>query len=113
MQNENPNDTLYVMNPIDFTRMDSLGRFKIALPGGCPTVFCQATKRVSYPNGDYVVLADILENDDPYGACSTGDLSVVRHNGTAVGMIRVDNRAFEIRDLKDGKWCLRTVKNSA
>jgi len=113
LQNENPNDTLYVMNPIDFTRMDSLSRFKIALPGGCPTVFCQATKRVSYPNGDYVVLANVMENDDPYGACSTGDLSVVRHNGTAVGMIRVDDRAFEIRDLKDGKWCLRAVKNSA
>lgn len=110
LQNENPNDTLYVMNPIDFTRMDSLGRFKIALPGGCPTVFCQATKRVSYPNGDYVVLANVMENDDPDGACSTGDLSVVRHNGTAVGMIRVDDRAFEIRDLKDGKWCLSTVE---
>ena len=112
LQNENPNDTLYVMNPIDFTRMDSLGRFKIALPGGCPTVFCQATKRVSYPNGDYVVLANVMENDDPDGACSTGDLSVVRHNGTAVGMIRVDDRAFEIRDLKDGKWCLSTIKGS-
>ncbi len=110
LQNENPNDTLYVMNPIDFTRMDSLGRFKIALPGGCPTVFCQATKRVSYPNGDYVVLANVMENDDPDGACSTGDLSVVRHNGTAVGMIRVDDRAFEIRDLKDGKWCLSTAE---
>jgi len=112
LQNESPDDTLYVMNPIDFTRMDSLGRFKMALPGGCPAVLCNATKRVSYPNGDYVVMADVLENDDPDGVCSTGDLSVVRHNGTAVGMIRVDDRAFEIRDLKDGKWCLRTVKNS-
>jgi len=112
LQNESPDDTLYVMNPIDFTRMDSLGRFKMALPGGCPAVLCNATKRVSYPNGDYVVMADVLENDDPDGVCSTGDLSVVRHNGTAVGMIRVDDRAFEIRDLKDGKWCLRTVERA-
>lgn len=109
LENERPDDTLYVMNPIDFSQIDPAGYFKISLPGGCQNVICKTTKRVSYPNGNYTVLASVEESEHPDGDCGTGDMGFVREHGITVGIIRVDDRAYEIRDLKEGKWRLRTV----
>ena len=110
LDNEYSDDTLYVIPPIDFSQIDSTGRFKISLPGGCQNMEYKTKRAEYYANGDLNFIAEAEERDTCECNCNLGDFTYVKKDSISIGMIIADGRAYEIRDLQQGKLCLRTVK---
>lgn len=102
-------DTLYAFSAIDFSQIGQDGRFKMNLPGGCQNVGFKTARAESHANGDFNFIAYVEERDTCLCNCNFGDFAYVKKDGISVGLIRVDNKAYEIKDLKEGKLCLRTI----
>jgi len=112
LDNEYSDDTLYVIPQMDFSQIGSDGRFKISLPGGCQNMEFKTTRAEYFANGDLNFIAKAEERDTCECNCNLGDFTYVKKDSISIGMIIADGRAYEIRDLKQGKLCLRTVKDA-
>jgi len=112
LDNEYSDDTLYVIPQMDFSQIGSDGRFKISLPGGCQNMEFKTKRAEYYANGDLNFIAEAEERDTCECNCNLGDFTYVKKDSISIGMIIADGRAYEIRDLKEGKLCLRTVKGT-
>ncbi|MBX2928115.1 MAG: zinc-dependent metalloprotease [Saprospiraceae bacterium] len=103
---EYPDDTLYVIAPIDFSSISSHGYFTVTLPGGYEDVLFKMVYRAAFSNGDVVFSASLINQDTTEGSLKQGTFTFVQKENQIVGSIILDRHAYEIRNLKDGKYCL-------
>lgn len=92
---EYPDDTLYVIAPIDFSSISPDGYFTLTLPGGYEDVLFKTVYRAAFPNGDVVFSASLISQDTTEGSLKQGTFTFVQKENQIVGSIILDRHAYE------------------